>query len=50
VLIERAQGTTYVPAAIDIGQQVMVVAVVNQNGKVTRVLAAPIGPIRAAAQ
>ena len=50
VLIETAQGTTYVPAAIDIGQQVMVVAVVNQNGKVTRVSAAPIGPIRAAAQ
>jgi len=50
VLIERAQGTTYVPAAIDIGQQVMVVAVVNQNGKVTQVSAAPIGPFRAAAQ
>jgi len=49
VLIERAQGTTYVPAAIDIGQQVMVVAVVNQNGKVTQVSAAPIGPISAAA-
>ena len=50
VLIESAQGTTYVPAAIDIGQQVMVVAVVNQNGTVKRVSSAPIGPIRAAAQ
>jgi len=50
VLIESAQGTTYVPAAIDIGKQVMVVVVVNQNGKVTRISAAPIGPIRAAAQ
>jgi len=50
VLIETAQGTTYVPAAVDIGQQVMVVAVVNDNGKVKRVSSAPIGPIRAAAQ
>jgi hypothetical protein len=50
VLIETAQGTTYVPAAIDIGQQVMVVAVVNQNGKVKRVSSTPIGPIVAAAQ
>jgi hypothetical protein len=50
VLIESAQGTTYVPAAIDIGQQVMVVAVVNQNGTVRRVSSTPIGPIRAAAQ
>jgi len=50
VLIESAQGTTYVPAAIDIGQQVIVVAVVNQNGKFKRVSAAPICPIRAAAQ
>ncbi len=47
VLIESAQGTTYVPAAIDIGQQVMVVAVVNQNGKVKRASSTPIGPISA---
>ncbi|MCX5944652.1 MAG: hypothetical protein NTZ53_04945 [Cyanobacteria bacterium] len=50
VLIETANGTTYVPASVDIGQQVMVVAVVNQNGTVKRVSSAAIGPIRAAAQ
>ena len=50
VLIESAQDTTYVPAAIDIGQQVMVVAVVNQNGTVKRVSSVAIGPIRAVAQ
>ncbi len=49
VLIEGATGTTYVPAPIDIGQQVMVVAVVNQNGTVKRVSSTPVGPIRPAA-
>ena len=46
VLIEGAQGTTYVPAPVDIGQSVMVVAVVNQNGQVQRVASQPIGPIQ----
>jgi hypothetical protein len=46
VLIEGAQGTTYVPAALDVGQSVMVVAVVNQNGQVKRVASQPIGPVQ----
>jgi hypothetical protein len=46
VLIEGANGTTYVPAPIDIGQNLMVVAVVNQNGQVTRVASSPVGPVR----
>ena len=46
VLIEGANGTTYVPAPIDIGQNIMVVAVVNQNGQVKRVASSPVGPVR----
>lgn len=46
VLIEGAQGTTYVPAPVDIGQNIMVVAVVNQNGEVKRVASQPFGPIQ----
>jgi len=46
VLIEGAQGTTYVPAPVDIGQNLMVVAVVNQNGAVKRVSSQAIGPIQ----
>ena len=48
VLIEGANGTRYVPSPIDIGQRVMVVAVVTQNGQVKRVAAKPLGPIQAA--
>ena len=46
VLIEGANGTTYVPAPVDIGQNVMVVAVVNENGTVKRVASQPLGPIQ----
>ncbi|MFM8937186.1 MAG: hypothetical protein ACKOE9_09550 [Vulcanococcus sp.] len=46
VLIEGAQGTTYVPAPVDIGQSVIVVAVVNENGVVKRVASKPIGPVQ----
>jgi len=46
VLIEGANGTTYVPAPVDIGQSIMVVAVVNQNGQVKRVASQPLGPIQ----
>jgi hypothetical protein len=46
VLIEGANGTTYVPAPIDIGQNLMVVAVVNQSGQVKRVASSPVGPVR----
>lgn len=46
VLIEGATGTTYVPAPVDIGQNLMVVTVVNQNGVVKRVASQPIGPIQ----
>jgi len=46
VLIEGAQGTTYVPAPVDIGRNVMVVAVVKQNGVVQRVASQPIGPVQ----
>jgi hypothetical protein len=46
VLIEGANGTTYVPAPLDVGQNLMVVAVVNQNGQVKRVASAPVGPVR----
>jgi hypothetical protein len=46
VLIEGAQGTTYVPAPVDIGQNLMVVTVVNQNGVVKRVASQPIGPVQ----
>jgi hypothetical protein len=46
VLIEGAQGTTYVPAPVDIGQNLMVVAVINQNGQVKRVASQPIGPVQ----
>ncbi|WP_411867282.1 hypothetical protein [Vulcanococcus limneticus] len=48
VLIEGANGTRYVPSPIDIGQRVMVVAVVTQNGQVKRVASTPLGPIQAA--
>jgi hypothetical protein len=46
VLIEGANGTTYVPAPVDIGQSVMVVAVVNENGQVKRVASQPMGPVQ----
>ena len=46
VLIEGAQGTTYMPAPVDIGQNLMVVAVVNQNGKVKRVASQSLGPVQ----
>ena len=46
VLIEGARGTTYVPAPVDIGQNLMVVIVVNQNGQVKRIASAPIGPVQ----
>ena len=46
VLIEGANGTTYVPAPVDIGQNIMVVAVVNQNGQVSRVASQPVGPVQ----
>jgi predicted regulator of Ras-like GTPase activity (Roadblock/LC7/MglB family) len=46
VLIEGANGTTYVPAPVDIGQNIMVVAVVNQNGQVKRVASQPLGPVQ----
>ncbi|NDG75582.1 MAG: hypothetical protein EBX49_09670 [Synechococcaceae bacterium WB8_1B_136] len=46
VLIEGATGTTYVPGTLDVGQNLMVVAVVNQNGQVKRVASAPVGPVR----
>lgn len=46
VLIEGANGTTYVPAPVDIGQSIMVVAVVNQNGQVKRLASQPLGPIQ----
>ncbi|MCP9816876.1 hypothetical protein KBY76_09365 [Synechococcus sp. GreenBA-s] len=48
VLIEGANGTSYVPSPVDIGQRVMVVAVVTQNGQVKRVASTPLGPIQAA--
>jgi len=46
VLIEGAQGTTYVPAPVDIGRNLMVVAVVTQNGTVKRVASQAIGPVQ----
>jgi hypothetical protein len=46
VLIQGANGTTYVPAPVDIGQSVMVVAVVNDNGTVKRVASQPVGPVQ----
>ena len=46
VLIEGANGTTYVPAPMDIGQNIMVVAVVNQNGQVKLVPSQPLGPVQ----
>jgi hypothetical protein len=46
VLIEGANGTTYVPGSLDVGQNLMVVVVVNQNGQVKRVASTPVGPIQ----
>ena len=46
VLIEGAAGTTYVPAPVDIGQNLMVVAVVKQNGVVKRMASQPLGPVQ----
>jgi hypothetical protein len=46
VLIEGVNGSTYVPAPVDIGQSVMVVAVVNDNGTVKRVASQPVGPVQ----
>ena len=47
LLIETAQGTRYVPAPVDVGQNLMVVAVVKQNGQVKRIASTPIGPVQA---
>jgi len=47
LLIESAQGTTYVPAPVDVGQNLMVVAVVKQDGQVKRIASAPVGPVLA---
>jgi len=47
LLIETAQGTSYVPGPVDVGQNLMVVAVVNQNGQVKRIASAPVGPVLA---
>jgi lipoprotein-anchoring transpeptidase ErfK/SrfK len=46
VLIEGANGTTYVPGTLDVGQNLMVVVVVNQNGQVKRVASTPVGPVQ----
>ena len=46
VLIEGANGTTYVPAPVDIGQNLMVVAVVKENGVAKRVASQPLGPVQ----
>ena len=46
VLIEGANGTTYVPGSLDVGQNLMVVVVVNQNGQVKRVASTPVGPVQ----
>jgi Ig domain of plant-specific actin-binding protein len=46
VLIEGASGTTYVPAPLDVGQNLMVVAVVNQSGTVKRIASQPMGPVQ----
>ena len=46
VLYEGANGTTYVPAPVDIGKSLMVVAVVNDNGTVKRVASQPVGPVQ----
>jgi Ig domain of plant-specific actin-binding protein len=46
VLIEGARGSTYVPAPVDIGHNLMVVVVVNQSGVVKRVASQPIGPVQ----
>lgn len=45
LLIESAQGTDYVPSPVDVGQNLMVVAVVKQDGQVKRVASAPVGPV-----
>ena len=47
LLFETAQGTRYVPAPVDVGQNLMVVAVVKQNGQVKRIASTPIGPVQA---
>jgi len=47
VLIEGANGTAYVPGTLDVGQNLMVVVVVNQNGQVKRVASTPVGPVQA---
>lgn len=46
VLMEGAQGTSYVPSPVDIGRNLMVVAVVSQAGVVKRVASQPIGPVQ----
>ena len=46
VLIEGANGTTYVPGSLDVGNNLMVVVVVNQNGQVKRVASTPVGPVQ----
>lgn len=47
LLIEQGMGTTYVPAPVDIGQHIMVLAVVKQEGQVKRIASAPVGPVLA---
>ncbi len=46
VLIEGANGTTYVPGTLDVGQNLMVVVVVIQNGQVKRVASTSVGPVQ----
>jgi len=46
VLIEGANGTTYVPGSLDVGNNLMVVVVVNQNGQVKKVASTPVGPVQ----
>mgnify|MGYP003336278786 CR=1 FL=1 len=43
---EGANGTSYVPGSLDVGQNLMVVVVVNQNGQVKRVASTPVGPVQ----
>ena len=45
LLIESAQGTDYVPALADVGQNLMVVAVVKQDGQLKQVASARVGPV-----
>jgi hypothetical protein len=46
VWIADAWGTDYVPVSADVGQTLMVVAVVNQSGVIKRVASRPVGPVQ----